>query len=69
MSDDSKSDNKLGKWLVSRHLDARTLLVDLIMAFGIATFGIALILYAYLGIFSRYYADDFCLTSSSSSCM
>ena len=64
MSDDSKSDNKLGKWLVSRHLDARTLLVDLIMAFGIATFGIALILYAYLGIFSRYYADDFCLTGS-----
>jgi hypothetical protein len=59
-----KSLKKLGKWLFSPHLDSPTLLVDLIMAIGIVTFGIALILYAYLGTFSRYYADDFCLTGS-----
>jgi hypothetical protein len=57
-----KSLKKLGKWEVNPHLDARTLLVDLVIAIGIVTFGIALILYAYLGIFSRYYADDFCIS-------
>jgi len=55
---------KLGKWLINPHFDPRKRLVDLIMAIGIVTFGIALILYAYLGTFSRYYADDFCLTGS-----
>lgn len=36
----------------------------LILAAGGLTFGVALCLYAYLGNFSRYYADDYCLTSS-----
>ncbi len=36
---------------------------DLLVAFGALAFGIALALYAFLGTFSRYYADDFCLTS------
>ncbi len=35
-----------------------------IRVIGMVTFGTALLLYAYLGIFSRYYADDYCLTSS-----
>ncbi len=28
--------------------------------FGVATTGVALLLYGYLGVFSRFYADDFC---------
>jgi hypothetical protein len=31
-------------------------------ALGALTFGVALLVYAYLGFFSRYYADDYCLT-------
>jgi hypothetical protein len=54
---------KLGKWLVSPHVAARALLVDLLIAFGIVAFGLALFLYSYLGFFSRYYADDYCLTA------
>ncbi len=34
----------------------------LLLAVGIAAFGLALSLYAYLGTFSRYYADDYCTT-------
>jgi hypothetical protein len=48
--------------LVNRRADGRPLWLDLLLAFGIVAFGTALILYAYLGNFSRYYADDFCLT-------
>ncbi len=53
---------KMGQRLVSPRGDGRPLLVNLLLAIGIVTFGTALILYAYLGLFSRYYADDFCLT-------
>ena len=53
---------KMGQRLVSPRGNGRPLLVDLLLAIGIVTFGMALILYAYLGFFSRYYADDFCLT-------
>ena len=35
-----------------------------ILGLGGLTFGAALLVYAYLGTFSRYYADDYCLTSS-----
>ncbi len=42
----------------------RPWLLNLFLVFGIAAFGLALALYAYLGFFSRYYADDYCLTSS-----
>ena len=35
---------------------------NLILAAGGLTFGVALSLYAYLGNFSRYYADDYCLS-------
>jgi len=35
----------------------------LILAAGSLTFGVALFVYAYLGSFSRYYADDYCLTA------
>ena len=55
---------RLGKWLVSSHGEARPRWVDLLIVLGIVTFGMALFLYAYLGTFSRYYADDFCLTGS-----
>jgi hypothetical protein len=55
---------KLGKWLVSPHGEARPRWVDLLIALGIVMFGMALFLYAYLGIFSRYYADDFCISSA-----
>ncbi len=40
------------------------LLPILILAGGGLAFGMALLAYAYLGTFSRYYADDYCLTSS-----
>ena len=40
------------------------LLPILILAAGGLAFGMALLAYAYLGTFSRYYADDYCLTSS-----
>jgi len=53
---------KMGQRLVSPRADGRPLLIDLLLAIGIITFGMALFLYAYLGFFSRYYADDFCLT-------
>lgn len=39
------------------------LLLNLAIAAGVLAFGLALFAYAYLGIFSRYYADDYCLTS------
>jgi hypothetical protein len=63
MSEYSNLLKKWGKWLVSPHMVARALLVDLLLAFGIAAFGLALFLYAYLGVFSRYYADDFCISA------
>jgi hypothetical protein len=62
MPESSNPLKKMGQRLVSPRGDGRPLLVDLLLAIGILTFGMALILYAYLGFFSRYYADDFCLT-------
>jgi hypothetical protein len=62
MPESLNSLKKMGQRLVSPRGDGRPLLVDLLLAIGIVTFGMALILYAYLGFFSRYYADDFCLT-------
>jgi hypothetical protein len=63
MPDSSISLKKVGQPLVSSRGNGRTLLLHVLLAIGIVAFGMALILYAYLGIFSRYYADDFCLTS------
>jgi len=37
--------------------------LNIMIVAGILTFGLALFAYAYLGTFSRYYADDYCLTS------
>lgn len=62
MPESSNLLKKIEQRLVSSRGDVRPLLVDLLLAIGIFTFGIALILYAYLGFFSRYYADDFCIT-------
>jgi len=62
MSESLNSLKKMGQRLISPRGDGHPLLVDLLLAIGIVTFGMALILYAYLGFFSRYYADDFCLT-------
>jgi hypothetical protein len=39
-------------------------LKTLLIAAASLMFSVALFLYAYLGYFSRYYADDYCLTSS-----
>jgi hypothetical protein len=41
---------------------SRTRFPTLIVFLGIATFSVALLGYAYLGIFSRYYADDYCVS-------
>jgi len=40
-----------------------SLLLNSAIGAGIFTFGLALFAYACLGLFSRYYADDYCLTS------
>jgi hypothetical protein len=63
MSESSNPQKKLGWRLIKTSVDNRPLMLDLLLAFGIVTFGMALILYAYLGIYSRYYADDFCMTA------
>lgn len=51
--------------MTATHFKRRSssLFQNLILAAGGLTFGVALFLYAYLGNFSRYYADDYCLTS------
>jgi hypothetical protein len=36
--------------------------LGLVLIIGIASLSIALLVYAYLGTFSRYYADDYCLS-------
>jgi hypothetical protein len=38
------------------------LLYGFILIVGMITLGIALLVYAYLGTFSRYYADDYCMS-------
>ncbi len=63
MAESSKPLKKQAWRLIKTSVDNRPLLLDLLLAFGIVTFGTALILYAYLGIYSRYYADDFCMTA------
>ena len=40
--------------------------LGLVLAIGTAILSIALSVYAYLGTFSRYYADDYCLSSTLS---
>jgi hypothetical protein len=63
MAESSKPLKKQAWRLIKTSVDNRPLLLDLLLAFGIVTFGTALILYAFLGIYSRYYADDFCMTA------
>jgi hypothetical protein len=36
----------------------------LVVIIGFAVFGLALLSYAYIGTFSRYYADDYCISGS-----
>ena len=62
MPESSNPLKKMGQRLVSPRGDGHPLLLDLLLAIGIVAFGMALIRYAYPGIFSRYYADDFYLT-------
>jgi hypothetical protein len=63
MTELSKSHNKLGQRFRSFFTNDRLRLVDVLLVIGIFTYGVAIIFYAYLGFFSRYYADDYCMTA------
>jgi hypothetical protein len=39
-------------------------LLHLVVIIGFVAFGLALLCYAYIGTFSRYYADDYCISGS-----
>jgi hypothetical protein len=55
--------NKPGQRFRSFFTHNRLHLMDVLLVIGIVTFGVAIIFYAYLGFFSRYYADDYCMTA------
>jgi hypothetical protein len=57
-----KSKNLWQRWITQSE-SGRPWFLKLVIVVGISAFAAALALYAYLGVFSRYYADDYCLTS------
>jgi hypothetical protein len=63
MTELSKPSNKFEQRLRNIFKGGRPKLVDVLLAIGIVTFGAAIAFYAYLGFFSRYYADDYCMTA------
>jgi hypothetical protein len=63
MTELPKSRNKFGQLLRNFFKGGYPRSIDVLLAIGIITFGVAIAFYAYLGFFSRYYADDYCMTS------
>jgi len=62
MPDPSNSPRNARRRFFSLNDAGRPLFLDLLLLLGSLAFGAALILVAYLGTFSRYYADDYCLS-------
>jgi hypothetical protein len=49
-------------WFLTFRRNIPRILLDLVLVIGTVTVGVALLAYAYLGTFSRYYADDYCMS-------
>jgi hypothetical protein len=57
----SKNIRKIS-WIIQFRQNYPRYLFTFVLSVGMLTLGISLLAYAYLGIFSRYYADDYCMT-------